>query len=144
MKLCNLSSGSVITVLQNNYKDCPHGVATDVSEQRVYWFSPYMNKTLRSADYDGRNKVTHYVDTLLSTYPPSLARVGKMLFWGGNDFCMKFYDSLSGTTHSVSCVQKTVRVFAVYQRGKWINFSFRKLFIIIFKKIRVVTFCWKK
>ena len=120
IKRCTLSSGNVSTIHPSNYRDCPRGLATDVSERRIYWFTPHFEKTLRSADYDGTNKVTHYVDPSGSVYARSLARVGKLLFWGGEDFCMKFHNLLSATTHNVPCVQNTVMAFAVYERGKCI------------------------
>ena len=77
-----------------------------------------MKNTIRSADYNGTNEVTHYVDTSPGTYTLSLARVGKLMYWGGTYFCMKFYDLLSGKTHNVPCTELSVYNFAVYEKGK--------------------------
>ena len=118
IRRCSFSSGKVTEILPSNHAVCPFGVATDASERRIYWFTPYMNKTLHSANYNGTDKATHYVDTSLTTTPPSLARVGKLLYWGGAILCMKFHNLLSGKTHNVPCTENSVRSFVVYERGK--------------------------
>ena len=109
--------------------DCPQGLDVDTLEQAVYWFTAHPPKTIYSFSYNGTDKLSHYTDSNMNTYSYSLRQVEKLLYWGGNDFCMKFYDLLSHTIHHVNCSQRGVVSFAYYKEG---NFRLRMFLVYLF------------
>ena len=108
------------TALLTKNTDCPDGLDVDTLEERIYWFTPTPPKTLHSFRYNGTDKRTHYADGNMFTYTYTLMRVEKLLYWGGYNFCMKFYDLPSNTAHHVNCSQSRLVSFAHYKKGAWL------------------------
>ena len=118
IKRYSFSTGTVSVTPASVIDGCAKSLAIQTSEQRIYWFSSAMSRTLHSMDYNWTNKITHYVDTNQRSNPYSLVIADRLLIWGGGHICMNFHDVLSNVTHQVNCSQRGLFRIVFYENGK--------------------------